>query len=515
MQIDLEKLRRAAALPSIPITADFSFSPRLVHLGDTRDLPPQIARLEQELKGTPGDYTRWQRLGLLQAEIGATTASQDAYRKAAALLEKALSGRADDSRIQARLGECYQAQGRLAEAEAVLRSAVRINPKEWRAWIALGELLDAKAWKRLAPTQADLDALKSSKTLAELKARLSSGFSQKLTGPALAEAKRLTDEAHTCYDRAVTAGSQDPEPYLARAASRMLSEGGVGGLVTALERSSAGAETMKRLLSPEVAADLRRARRLAADSPETTTATAAMECFWIILEKGDPLEELGTEASWKAIPQAAQAPIIEAMLRLSELATSPDRSISAAASEGLGILAFIRGQQEKMENHLKKAASLRPLNTRSLDLLTLAYLSSGRIDEVARLYQEQIQRDDTPRRRYVLAKALYKLNKKDSARLQLGTALQSAPDDFYCNLGMAALLLQDNQPDAATATLMRLAELERKGKLPDDQRAELFAILGIWQGLRGKTDEAKATLKKAQSLDTSNESATEALAALG
>jgi tetratricopeptide (TPR) repeat protein len=515
--VDMARLKRAVALPSIPITADFGFSARLVHLGDTRDLPPQIARIEQELKTAPTDSARWQRLGLLQSERGDAEAAREAYSKAAPLVEKALAARPDNSKLQIQLGECYQALGRQAEAEAVLRSAVRISPKEWRGWVALGELLDNKAWKRLSLSQADLDSLRSIKSQTELQTKIAQGFQQKLTPVALAEAKRLSEEARQCYDRAVSSGTQEPEPYLARAASRMLTDGGVAGLLAALTttgKDTAGAGVMKRLLTPEIVADLRKARRLAADSPETITATAAMECFWVVIEKGDALEGLGTEEAWKKLPQASQAPIIEAMLRLTELTASPYKSISAAACEGVGILAFLRGQPEKMEASLKRAAGLRALNARSVDLLTLAYLSSGRIDEMAKLYQDRISTEDTPRNRFILAKALHRQSKTDGAQLQLSAALQTTPEDFLCNLGLAALKLQAGEIDPAGPYLMKAAAHETAGKLDNSQRADLLTLLGIWQGLRGKADDARATLKKALGFDPENESATEALAAL-
>ncbi|MGC4044488.1 MAG: tetratricopeptide repeat protein [Armatimonas sp.] len=516
--VDMARLKRAAAMPSISITADFSFSARLVHLGDTRDLLAQITRIDQELKTNPTDSIRWQRLGVLRSERGDTNESREAYQKAVNLLEKALATKPDDSKLQARQGECYSALGRTAEAEAVLRNAVRVSPKEWRAWIALGELLDGKAWKRLSLSQAELDSLKAIKNPAELQVKMTTGFQQKLTPTALSEAKRLSDEARQCYDRAVAAGPQEPEPYLVRASSRMLSDGGVAGLLAALSndgKTQAGEGVMKRLLAPEVAADLRKARRLAADSPETIAATGAMECFWVVMEKGDALEGMGTEDAWNKLPQASQAPIIEGMLRLTELSISPDKNISAAAFEGLGILAFLRGQQEKMESFLKQAAGLRSLNSRSIDLLSLAYLSSGRMDELAKLYQDRLATEDTPRNRFILAKALQRQGKNDDALVQLTAALKAAPDDFLCNLGAATLKLQGGEIDAAGPYLIKAATQEAAGKLDGQQSADLFVTLGIWQGLRGKTDDAKTTLKKAQSMDKENESITEALAALG
>ncbi len=510
--VDLVRLRKAAMLPTVPIGADFGFSSRTVRLGDARDLPPQITRLEQELKTAPSDATRWQRLGMMFAESGEADRSKEAFQKAASVLEKALAGRPEDGRLQARLGECYQALGRLAEAEAVLRSATRLTPKEWRAWVALGELLDAKAGKLLALSPDELQVLQSVRSQAELKDKL-----QKLSPATLSEARRLSEQARQCYDRAVLSGTSEPEPYLARASARMLSEGGTSGLLAVLTagKDSGGPETMKRVLAPEVVADLRKARRLATDSPETITATAAMECFWIVLEKGDEIEEVGTEASWKKLPQGAQAPVIEAMLRLSELTASPDKGIQAAACEGMGILAFLRGQTEKMESYLKRASGLRALTARSLDLLTLAYLTSGRFDSIVTLYQERIQTDDSPRNRFILAKALLKQGKKDGAQLQLSAALQSDPEDYLCSMGLAAFLLQENQPDATTPILTRLADLDRKGKLTTEQRAELLTLLGIWQALRGKLAEARETLIKAQKADPRSESTIEALASLG
>lgn len=516
--VDMARLKRAAALPSISITTDFGFSARLVHLGDTRDLLTQITRIDQELKTNPTDSVRWQRLGVLRSERGETNESRDAYQKAASLLEKALATKPDDSKLQARQGECYLALGRTAEAEATLRNAVRVSPKEWRAWIALGELLDSKAWKRLSLTQAELDSLKAIKNPAELQVKMTTGFRQKLTPAALTEAKRLSDEARLCYDRAIASGPQEPEPYLVRAASRMLSDGGVSGLLATLStenKNQSGEAAMKRLLSPEVAADLRKARRLAADSPETITATAAMECFWIVMEKGDALEDLGTEDAWKKLPQASQAAVIEGMLRLSELSASPDKNISAAAHEGLGILAFLRGQRDKMEASMKQAMSLRTLNTRSVDMLALAYLSSGRFEDMAKLYQDRLATEDTPRNRFILAKALQRAGKNTEALAQLEAALKAAPDDFLCNLGAATLKLQGGETDAAGPYLMKAATHEAAGKLEGQQRADLLTTLGIWQGLRGKTDDARTTLKQAQTLDSENGSITEALAALG
>ena len=47
----MARLKRAAGMPSIAITADFGFSARLVHLGDTRDLLTQVVQLERAAPG--------------------------------------------------------------------------------------------------------------------------------------------------------------------------------------------------------------------------------------------------------------------------------------------------------------------------------------------------------------------------------------------------------------------------------------------------------------------------------
>ena len=120
------------------------------------------------------------------------------------------------------------------------------------------------------------------------------------------------------------------------------------------------------------------------------------------------------------------------MQRLVELTASPNVAVSAAASEGAGMLAFLRGQGDKMEAFLKRASALRPLNSRSVDLLTLAYLNNERFDSVVALYRQRIETDDSPRSRFILAKALLKLGKTDDAELQLKAALTINPSDFNC-----------------------------------------------------------------------------------
>ena len=514
--LDRVRLQNAAVLPTIAITTEFSFSPgRALEQTDPRDLRPLVGVLEAELKLTPLDPLRWRRLGEMLQELGETDRATTAFKKAIDLLEKAQAKSPNDGATLTQLGECLRKIGRNAEAEATLSSAVRKSPREWRAWVALGNLADAKAWKRLAITQTEVEGLLKL-TQTERMAKIATTYRQRLTPGAIAESKRLTAQAQTYYDKAVLVAPTQSEPLFQRATSRMLREGGIAGLLSSLESEpDKGRSALDRIMSPAIVADLRKARRLAVDAPETIATAAMMEFFWTLVESQAPFDELGTAAGWNKLPPAAQSSVIEAGLRLGELALSPNKSISAAALEGSGLLAFLRGQGDKMEANLLKASSLRPLNARSVDLLTLAYLNNNQMDALIALYQKRIATEDSPRSRFILAKAYLKTGNRDAAELQLKAGREINPSDFACSAGMAAIQLQKGDTRNPMGFLAPFAKRVADESLAPEDRAVWFLLSGIQQGLAEQPDRAKQLLDAGQKLDPTNPAFAEALAALG
>lgn len=513
---DRARLQNAAVLPTIAIATEFGLSPgRALDLPDSRDLRPMVGVLEAEVKVSPLDSTRWRRLGEMLQELGETDRATAAFQKAVELLEKAQAKSPNDGAILAQLGECLRKVGRSAEAEATLSSAVRKSPREWRAWVALGNLSDAKAWKRLAVTEVEVEGLLKL-TRAERMAKIATTYRQRLTPGAIAEAKRLTAQAQTYYDKAVAAAPAQSEPLFHRATSRMLREGGIAGLLSSLEpEADRGRSALNRIMAPEVVADLRKARRIAVDAPETIATAAMMEFFWTLVEAQTPFDELGTAAGWSKLPPAAQSSVIEASLRLGELSLSPNKPIAAAALEGAGLLAFLRGQGDKMEASLLKASNLRPLNARSLDLLTLAYLNNDRMDALVTLYRKRIETEDSARSRFILAKALFKQGKRDAAELQLKAGREIDPSDFACSAGMAAIQLQKGDFQNPMGFLAPFARSVADETLGPDDRAVWFLLSGIQQGLSGQPDRAKQLLDAGQKIDPTNPAFAEARAALG
>ena len=513
---DKARLQKAAALPSIVISADFSLTPnRRLDAVDARDAPAAIAKLEKELKANRNDADRWRKLGALYTDAGRIEMAKSAYEKAIAILSPVKTRKPVDGAALGRLGDCYRQVGLTAEAEDVLRKAVQVAPGDWNAWVSLGGILEERGWHALALSDADIALLLKS-TPQERAEKIAGAFQQRLTPAAVAEARKLGDEARDCYDKAVLAAPSEPAPLLVRATSRMIQEGGLSGLLGVLTPDAAkGESTLKRLLSPAVVGDLRRARRLSSDEPETIVTTATMEFFFTLLDQQLPLDEIGTAAGWKKLPAAAQSSVIEANLRLVELTASPNKSVAASACEGAGILAFLRGQGENMETFLKRAAALRPLNARSIDLLTVAYLSNGRMAELESLYQGRIVADDSPRNRFLLAKTLARQGRSDAAELQLKTALAATPGDFYCAAALAALKLQAGDTAAAAPLLSAFATADAQAKLTPDQSAAWLLLAGIQQALTGSVERARSLLDAAKKADPGNTSIDDALAALG
>ena len=130
---DLDGLRQAVRLPSIQIPFGIRFGENGMELIG-RDDPPadpaaDISALRGSLKGDPEDADRYRRLAELYTAAGEPAQAAEAGDTAIRLYEQRLKDRPADAALLIRLSKAFESRQRYADAERVLRRAVRRRQK--------------------------------------------------------------------------------------------------------------------------------------------------------------------------------------------------------------------------------------------------------------------------------------------------------------------------------------------------------------------------------------------------
>ncbi len=271
-QVDKEKLRKAAKMPTMSFEVALYFSPTrgFVLSEDKAELTAEVAAIQKAMKGDASDAERYHRLGELYKELKDHDRKEKARDKAVDLYRQLVKSQPNDGRVLAQFGAALSDVGKDEESETVLRQAVKLAPQEWRCWTALGEFLQNKSLSVLwAASGKGKDITSFEQLLAEIE-------KNKPSPESIAQMKKSLDEARDCYDKAVAAAPQEPQPYVARGGFRMI-QSFLEGMVSP-ERE--GVKRWGEMLSPESLSDLKQAVKL---SPNDFRALALVTIFDAVL----------------------------------------------------------------------------------------------------------------------------------------------------------------------------------------------------------------------------------------
>lgn len=524
-QIDKTKLRNAATLPTVVTAAGYEFSSThgFKTSAEKSDISAEIPALRKAMRGDTSDAERHYRLGRLYAEAQDRPRAQEAFVKSVALFRQQVKARPRDARLLARLGEALGATGKDGEAEAVLRQAVTIAPREWRGWIALAHLLSGRAvavlWGDAAGGWKPGDAVDYQR-LEQQVARERPSVQQ------IERAKALLEEARRAHDRAVASTPRDPQPYLERGWFRAYVKGFLESIFfTAREERTdvagvtreARAKLAMGILAPEALADFRQMARLSPNTPRALALATMFEITAAIAANGQQ-RDVVPGGGKKALPEAAQRPLRKALVQLRQLARSKNVRTASEAAEAEGYFEFIHGDPTHAETCLRRALALDPRNEQAWNVLTGVLVGGQRYGALVSLYQERLKRNDTAQNRLILAKAYERLNRLDKAEEQVQAALKREPDDFLANLALAVLWLKRSDDEVvfqkAKVQFARVTQV-LSGREPRHQLIDYALMRGIFLALNGDLGEARRQLIDVLEADKDNTEAKEALTALG
>jgi tetratricopeptide (TPR) repeat protein len=328
-----EEFRRLVRLPTISMTFGFSFTARegLSLMDDTTDPETDLATVRNDLKGDASDAERYLNLQQLLRRARDDAGASNACLKSVALFRQRLGAQPDDVTALTGLGEALTAVAEEAEAESVLRKAVRIAPRDPKAWIALGVLLEKRSLFLLVWKAQSLAAASGGDR------KEVSPFEFKPVPGDLAEGKRLLDEATECFNRAVEVAPKDARWYVRRAAHKSQRS-----LLSALIRHHRGETTGrfnagKAVFAAEMLPDLDEAARLD-PSNYVAVGTAAMIELFLPLVEVDGRPQADGSPSLEKLSDEARRRVSRAMSRLEELGGKSDSRVAAGALESLAVL---------------------------------------------------------------------------------------------------------------------------------------------------------------------------------
>jgi tetratricopeptide (TPR) repeat protein len=526
-----QRLRQAVSLPSVELSVGMQWSPeefeRLLEPAPGKSDPAtEAVRLRRTMRGSADDAERYQRLGLLYRQLKKPAQAKQANWKAITLSRQRLRSQPRNPKLLIRLGELLTTVGQDAGAEEVLRRAVRISPKSWAGWIALGECLLARSFGSLstqfAAEGSSLGEWHPAAIIArdELLRRL---LAKRPGGRQLQQAQKLLDERQACFDQAVRVAPAEPRTYLRRAAS-LPNSALVQELVTALRegesrpnilRDRIGSRSQQVVLSPRFIQDLRQLSRLRPQVPHLIAVTAFFEVASYLVSQGQP-PVLPPGRAWEALPETVRQPVRRAIDRLEKAAQNRDTRVAAAAAEQLGLLQFLlMGDQQSAEANAQRATRLDPSREQAWDIQVVAKMNPGQEEDLLRLCEEWMKLRDTPRSRLFLAKAYAKLDRLDKAEEQTRAMLKRDPTGFTANLATAVVLMKRQGDPARLVEAREFLSRARKapGQTPE-QQIELRVAEAIHTGLAGDPAEARKLLSSLLEQHPDHQRAREALAAL-
>jgi tetratricopeptide (TPR) repeat protein len=499
-----EQLRSLVRMPMVTVTFGWSFTPNGLKLDIEKPLArDRIADLEKSLTGKPADAERYFQLGDLYLDVSEYEKSRTAFNKSVLYFRQRVELEPDNASLLAQFGEALFAASSTDEAESVLRKAVKLAPKNGACWDALGRFLETQATAKMK--------------------MMDKGQPAKPTVEQLATAKRMLDEAGSCFDKAVTSATNDPLPYVQRSMHKWAQHFYKEAFQKARGQDDDDASKLERsLAASDALPDLNRAVELAPKDIRVIGTAAIMEVFAANAKKTANPQAQMVKFEEMADPTQKSLRVKLALLR--SIGHSAEPKIAASATE---MLAFCQGpllgDLDGCLQTLRRAVQLDPSRQGAWNMLIAGYAGQGRFQEAAPICEDNIAHKDSVLNRVMYAKILFKVNKLTQADEQVRAALKIDPNDFAANVALAAIavkrgtnlteLIQAEQPLAR-------AEQAVQSKLEIDREAARQAMVdfcltkAIYCGLTDRTEMARAYAKHVLTLEVDNQDAKDVLAAL-
>jgi tetratricopeptide (TPR) repeat protein len=502
-EVEKAKLREAVHFPSIAVKFGFGFNSKrgIVLPGDVPDFAAEIARLEKALRGDPSNASCHLQLGWLYSQIDNGKRADAESKKAIELYRMQVKAHPENARLLADLGLALKDTDMGKEAEKVVRHAVQLRPRDWYCQVALGRILTDQALAPLGEQVSDLTKLVQLLAMGKVPAE------------DLQKAKRLFEQAMTCFNEAALLAPQEPEVWSRRACSRLAVGFFRAGL---LLMDGQAINPMAVVFSDDLLADLQRLTEVSPADYKALGIAAAFEAFVFALRNPDKIKN--SKSMMEALPEKTRQSVLDKIRTLERIAGGKDRQAATGAAEVTGIIHFVAfNDPEGAEGSLRRALALNPGRELAWEMLIAGLGLADKHKECLEACLARLKHKDSARHRLLAARALADLREFDQAEEQVRLGLKQDPRDVSCNLGLAAMLLKRIDVKALEQAGRQLDVVEKLLQDSDAEylRADYLVTRGLFIALSGDLRTAREILEGALKNDGANKRAKEALAALG
>jgi tetratricopeptide (TPR) repeat protein len=333
------------------------------------------------------------------------------------------------------------------------------------------------------------------------------------------EAQQCLDAALKCFDRAVAIAPEQVEAYQCRSACQLQALLWRQGF--SILQHQPAADVGKEFLSTDLLHDARQLVRLRPDDTAFLGNLAQIYVWSAWASNGNPEGRPGTTMSLvrgqdlrKASP-TAQRGLQQTLAKLRLLSMDPDPAVAAAACRHLGRCDLLMGAVRKAEPQAARAIALQPTCQENWDLLLVCKWARFEPWQAYQVCKKQLRYLPTPVNYLRLAGVYAGVEIFDKAAKVLRAAVKKHPDDIACRIGLAAMLLRDNDRPKTLATAkhcLARAEILAGKKCNKNQGQEVRFHLAIHLALTGGLEESREAFQAAYANDPNNEWAAKALA---
>ena len=506
-EFDKEKLLPLLRFPGENFQVGFAITAEGIRLlnNEAKEVPitEQIARAELRRAVHPSDPAHYRDLAFYHQTAGNTNLAAEFLADAGERYRVAM---AETNRHATAFVEGYaevlRASGRTAQAEDLLRAQVENAPEDARAWAAMGD------HHALAAYLVMTGKPEYSNTRFDV---LQTVMSRSYTPEQLAEMDQHFKESLACYDRAIRINGDVPELHRKRMIYRLHA-----GMVRDVAGKPGAQNLLQNNMRSYFANSLPEVREIARLEPNNPEAVAARMFTELIADSADfDLSKVLSENLKEKFPAATRASLRSGISELKKLSKRGDVPSRQVALVSLGFFQFLLGEERAGEKSIRSAIALDRSHPLAWETLGGLYVMSEpeRWNDLFLMARERTKYHDTPRNRFIAAKAAEKVAKPVEAMVDLQAALKLDPNHGNSQLATCVLLLRDGSDESIKRTHALVGEMIEQKHLDNDQWRELMIVGGVLFAVGGQPETAKEWFETLRQHAPDEERAKVALAA--
>lgn len=496
---DVRALQRLLPFPGITLSYKWPLGLDPAAEPSYELLPPE--KLKTLLAARSNDPQLYLQLGRSYQVHRNGREANEAFKKAAALYRKQIATTPPSAELLIEASQAFKHIGKTEDAERALRRALSADDPGWRPYAELGRVLTDRAFETIGFDITN-------------KLWLSK---RRPNDRETVRAKDLSGQALACFNQAVALSPNEPAPLQARAMFHSKHHILLGLFHSRSTNKEDSATLAGNAYSQEFFADLSSAAKLQPEPHQRITTL-----LWLNIVSAVPrLQELPHAAThlriWDALPESMRTYVSSAIDDLTAIAKTNGPS-QAAALESVGVIQlFIFRYVPLAEATLRRAVELDPSRDGVWDLLIDIINERHDHDKVLDICSQRLTAKECARNHFMVAKAYHALGQHEKAEQHLTQALELDPDDFYVNLGLAAVLLRRSNSPAIlkrTDKLLRKAYSRISTTASTTAKIDYMLATSVWYALAGNNTKALTAARQVLRWQPSEEHAAAILAQL-